>query len=101
MRLGLQLLPAVPRQTVKARLAVVLGCAPVGGDRTLLLQLQQHRIERALVDREEIRADLLDPPGNPVAMPTTISDQSSITDQVDELSTWRVPCAPFHLRLCL
>ena len=67
-RLSLQLFAPVARQPVEARLAVVLGGAPFGGDGTLLLQLQQNGIQRALIDREQISADLLDAPRDPVAV---------------------------------
>ena len=33
-----------------------------------MLQLQQQGIERALVDSQKVSADLLDAPGNPVAV---------------------------------
>ena len=47
--LGLQLFAPRLRQPVKTRLAVILRSAPFGRDRALLLQLQQDRIERALI----------------------------------------------------
>src|SRR5215470_3445851 len=55
-------------QSIEASPAVILGGTPFRGDRTLLFQSQQHRIQSALVDGENIPADLLDPPGNPIAM---------------------------------
>src|SRR6516164_8838013 len=66
--LGAQLFPAGARQPVKPGFTVVLGGAPLGRDGTFLLELQQHRIERPLVDREKIPADLLDALRNSVAM---------------------------------
>ena len=66
--LSLQLFAPVACQSIEASPAVILGGAPFGGDRTLLFQPQQHRIQSALVDGENIPADLLDPSGNPVAM---------------------------------
>src|SRR5260221_13072501 len=66
--LGLQSSTPVEGQSIEARSAVVLGGAPFGSDRPLLLQLQQHRIQSALVEGEKIPADLLDPPRDPVAM---------------------------------
>src|SRR3981189_2555888 len=66
--LGLQLSTPVACQAIEARLPVILGRAPFGRDRTLLLKLQQHWIQRALVERQKIPADLFDSPGDPVAM---------------------------------
>src|SRR5215831_8392658 len=68
LRLCLQLLAALACQAIKACLAVVLGCAPLGRDRSFLHELEQDRIERALIDRQQIAADLLDAPGDAVAM---------------------------------
>src|ERR1700685_3910277 len=70
-RLGLQLFASVACQPVKARLAGILRGAPFGIDRTLLLQLQQDRIERALIYGEKISADLLDTPGDAVSVQRT------------------------------
>src|SRR5207249_3939134 len=68
--LGLQpqLFAPPARESIEARLAVILGGAPSGSDRTLLLELQQDGIQGPLVDGEKISADLLDAPGDPVAM---------------------------------
>src|ERR1700730_5810649 len=66
--LGLQLSAPVACQSIEARLSVVLGSAPCGSDGTFLLQLQQRRVQLALVELEKIPADLLDPPRDRVAM---------------------------------
>src|SRR2546422_4463319 len=68
LSLGPQSFASVPCQAIETSPAAILGDAPFGGDRTLLFQPQQHRIQSALVDGENIPADLLDSPGNPVAM---------------------------------
>src|SRR5207244_11217557 len=53
---------------VEARLAVVLRYAPFGCDVALLLQLEQRRIQRAVVNRQPAAARLLDPAGDAVAV---------------------------------
>ena len=60
--------PAGPRQLVELRAAVVVGGAPLGRDRAFLFELEQGRIERAVVDGEQVAAGLLDPAGDAVAM---------------------------------
>src|SRR4029453_5500912 len=55
-------------QPVEARLAVLLGGAPLGRDRALLLELQQYRIQTPLIHGKKISADLLDAPGDTIAM---------------------------------
>src|SRR5262245_20306817 len=54
LSLGPQLFAPFACQPVVAGPAAVLRCAPRGGDRTLLLQLEENRIQRALVDGEKI-----------------------------------------------
>ena len=49
-----------PRQPIKAGPAVVFRGTPVRRNRSLLLQPQQDGIQRALVDRKQVAADLLD-----------------------------------------
>src|SRR5215472_9519910 len=66
--LGAELFAPGARQPIEASLAVVLGGAPFRGDGTFLLEFQQDRIHGPLIDAEKISADLLDPPGNPVAV---------------------------------
>src|SRR5262245_59429461 len=65
---GLQLLAALPCQPIEARLAVVFRRSPFGLDRSFLHQLEQDRVERPLIDRQQIPADLLDSAGDPVAV---------------------------------
>src|SRR4029079_2830682 len=52
--LRLQLLAALPREAIEAGFAIVLGGAPLGRDRSFLFQLEQHRVEGSLIDRQEI-----------------------------------------------
>src|SRR5215469_3077113 len=65
---GLQLLAAYLCEAVEARAAVVLRGAPVGSDGAFMLQLEQQRIQGALVDGKKIAADLFDAARNAVAM---------------------------------
>ncbi len=58
-------------EAIEAGLAVILGGAPLGGDRAFLLQLEENRIEGALIDGEEVSADLFDTPGDAVAVQGT------------------------------
>ena len=55
-------------QLVELRLPVVLGDAPLGPDIAFLLELEQRRIERAVIEQQPIAAGLLDPAGNAVAV---------------------------------
>ena len=59
-RLFDQLLAAGLGQLVELRLAVVVGVAPLRGDQPLLLEPVQRRVERALVDLQDVARDLLD-----------------------------------------
>src|SRR5207249_7416561 len=68
-RLLLDLLPPGLREPVELRLPVVLGDTPFGGDVTLLLQLQERRIEGPVVDGKSVAARLLDPPCDAVPVP--------------------------------
>ena len=61
-------LPSRPRQPVEPGLAVVLRDAPLGRDGPFLLQLQQRRVQGAVVQREQVAAGLLDSTGDPVAV---------------------------------
>src|SRR5262249_32921331 len=53
-RLGLELLPAQPREGVELRFPVVLGRLPLRLDPAFLLELVERRIERALADLEHV-----------------------------------------------
>src|SRR5205085_44481 len=64
----LKLLVAGGGQAVILGPAVMIRDAPIGGDRALLLKLKKRRIERSIVERQSISADLLDAPGDPVAV---------------------------------
>src|SRR6185295_17589183 len=55
-----ELLPARPRQLVEPRAAAILGYSPLGRDRTLLLELQERRVQRSGIDRQPVAARLLD-----------------------------------------
>ena len=58
------------------RLAAILARAPFGRDKALLLEFQQDWVQGSLVDRKKISADLVDPPGNPVAMGGPVRPES-------------------------
>src|SRR6202034_1052766 len=66
--LGPQLFSSGLSQPIEARPAVIFRGAPLGCDRAFLLQLQQYGIESALIHRQQIAADLLDAPGDSVAV---------------------------------
>ena len=61
---AVELLAAGPGQRVEARAPIVLGRAPVGGDPALMLEAVERRIERALLDAQQIVGNLLDTLGN-------------------------------------
>src|SRR5215472_14853433 len=54
------------RQLVKLRAPVVLRTSPMRADVTLLFQLQESRVKRAVIQRKEVSADLLNAPRQPV-----------------------------------
>ena len=56
----LQLLPSDARQTVELCLAVVVRRAPLRRDGAFLFQLEQGRIQRAVIERQQVAAGLLD-----------------------------------------
>src|SRR5690349_14682259 len=56
------------RERVVLRAAIVLGLFPLGLDESLLLQLEERRIQRAVVEREAIAARFLDAPRDAVAV---------------------------------
>src|SRR5438477_12971302 len=63
-----QLLASRARQRVKLRLAVILRSAPFGSNPAALLEPQQGRIERALVELEQVFRNLLDTLGDTIAV---------------------------------
>ena len=65
---GGQLLPAGPRDRVELRLAVVVRRAPARRDPAALLQAEQRGVDRALIELQDVLADLLDAPGDAVAV---------------------------------
>src|SRR5215213_1615404 len=62
------LLTSSTRQLVILGLTVIIRDSPFGFDIALLLQLEQCRINRAVVDRELVAARLLNAPRNAVAV---------------------------------
>ena len=67
-RLARELLPAGGGERVVLRAAVVLRLPPLGLDEPFLLELEQGRVERAVVERESVLARLLDAPRDAVAV---------------------------------
>ena len=65
---GLKLPASGRRQSVEARSTVVIGRPPLGGDGTFLLESQEQRVQRPLINRECIVADLFDAFGQSVAV---------------------------------
>ena len=63
-----QLLPAGAGDGVVLRFPVVVGGAPAGGDPAALLEAEERCVDRPLVELEDVLADLLDPPRDPVAV---------------------------------
>src|SRR4029077_1834815 len=61
-----QLLAPRACQLVILRAAVVVGNAPLGGNVAFLFEFQQRWIQRAVIHRKNVAADLFDAPGNPV-----------------------------------
>ena len=55
-------------EVVEAGAAIVVRGAPFGFDGAFLFELQKDRIEGALVDGEQVAADLLDAAGQAVAV---------------------------------
>src|SRR5258706_7098204 len=63
-----ELFPAGPREPVELRFAVVVRYAPFRCDVPLLLELEQCGVEGSVVERQVVRAGLLDPPRDAVAV---------------------------------
>src|SRR5205085_6825067 len=64
----LELLAPGACQCVELHAAAALGCAPSGRDPPHLLQPEQRRIQRALVERQLIPADLFDSPRDSISV---------------------------------
>jgi hypothetical protein len=62
------LFPAGASQAVELRPAPMLRYTPLGSNASLLLQFQQGRVDRAVVDGQLIAAGLLDAPGDALAV---------------------------------
>ena len=56
----MKLLAARASNAIEARLPVILGRTPIGGDGAFVFELEQKGIEGALIDGKQIAADLLD-----------------------------------------
>src|SRR6476646_7123884 len=67
-RLSFQLLPAPARQSIELGLAIIFRDAPFSGDVPLLLELEQGRVESAVVDRQMIGAGLFDAARDAIAV---------------------------------
>ena len=65
---GLEGFAAGLGEAVEASAAIVVGGAPFGFDGAFLFEFEEDWIERALIDGEEIAADLLDAAGEAVAV---------------------------------
>src|SRR5439155_4584119 len=61
-----QLLASRGGERVVLGAAIVLGLAPLRFDKPLLLELEQRRVQRAVVEREAVLAGLLDAAGDAV-----------------------------------
>ena len=65
---GLEGFAAGLGEAVEAGAAIIFGGAPFGFDGAFLFEFEKDGIERALIDGEEIAADLLDAAGEAVAV---------------------------------
>src|SRR5712692_2761938 len=65
---GGELLPPGPCDRIKFCLAIVFRSSPSGTDPALLQQPDQRSINSSLIELQHFFADLLDPPGDPVAV---------------------------------
>ena len=68
LRFGLEGFAASLGEGVEAGAAIVFGGAPFGFDGAFLFEFEENGVERALIDGEEIAADLLDAAGEAVAV---------------------------------
>src|SRR5262249_53699417 len=66
--LGRQLAASGFGDRVELRPAVVVGRAPGAGDPAPLLQAEEGRVDRPLIELQHVLADLLDPAGDAVAV---------------------------------
>src|SRR5262245_45234610 len=82
--LGFRAKPAAAArgEAVEPGAAVVLGDAPVRGNGAFVLELEQNGIERALIDGQQIAADLLDASRDAVAVQLAEHVEGSQDDQV-------------------
>src|SRR5438128_2436537 len=67
--LGGQLLASRAGNRIEPRAAVVLARAPLALDPPFLLQPQERRVDRPLIERERTLSELLDSPRDAVTMP--------------------------------
>ena len=83
LRFGLQSFAAGFREGVEAGAAIVFGGTPFGFDGAFLFEFEENGVERALIDGEEIAADLLDAAGEAVAVERA-EDVESLEDHEGE-----------------
>ena len=67
-RFARELLPPRGGERIELRAAIVLGLAPLGRDESLLLELEQGGVERAVVERQAVLARFLDAARDAVAV---------------------------------
>src|SRR5262245_60280440 len=60
--------PPDPRELVEFRAALVVALAPMRGDPLPLLETDERRVDRALIETQQVVRHLLDPAGDPVAV---------------------------------
>src|SRR5262245_58027312 len=60
--------PADPRELVEFRAALVVALAPMRGDPPPLLETDERRVNRALIETQQVVRHLFDPAGDPVAV---------------------------------
>src|SRR5713226_314141 len=81
-RFGGELFPAGARQRVILRFAIVVRDAPLRGDPAALLQPQQRRIQRALIQLQQVLGNLLDALRDAVAVQRSQGIERLQNDQV-------------------
>ena len=94
-RFLVELFPARPGEPVELRLAVVVGDAPLRGDVALLLELEQGRVEGAVVERQVVRAGLLDAPRDAVAVQRAQRLRASSVPSARACPARRRLCQPY------
>src|SRR5258708_2455674 len=77
-----KLFAPAPGDRIKLRFAIVIRRAPFGGDPAALLQSDQRGVNRALIQKDGVAADLLDAASNAVAVLRTKASQGLQYHQV-------------------